>query len=1101
MAAKVTVVAAPPGSGKTDRLLGHYRRALAANRPGAAIWLAPNWRAAAELRARLLGDGFKGCFSPGLMTFDRFAEAVLEVAPVAVQPISRWMKRQLIRRLILQQRSAGHLEHFDPIAETSGLVDLVGELISELKRLEIWPEHFRQACTARGIAKKDEELLALYDAYQRCLREHQLYDAEGRFWSARDRLSQGQRQPFERLRLVVADGFADFTRTQHEILEILAQRVQELWITLPMESEPRRTELFAKPVATLGELRRRHPHLAIEELARPEPPPWPAMAHLEKALFADPRHARRADDTSGLEILAAAWQLGEIEQIGARIKRLLTQGDPQLGGRPARPEEIAVVFRSPQDASSLVGEVFGALGIPFASEVGHPLDRSPALAALTALLRLDQDDWPFRQLLAVLASNYFQPEWPQWQEGNPAPAAEQTIRRLQIPRGREALLKQMQSIMSTPEDRAGLTLSLLGRLAAAFDELPQQAGPAGWAAAWNRLARETGLLRVIGLGGGEDPAERKKGEASRCFVPDQLAWERLLGVLRTSESLHRWLGQPPLQWDRRQALDALSDLLSSERIAEGADESGRVRVLSAVSVRALRIPYLFLAGLSEKALPPPPRVDRLYSESEYRRLIAEGLPLVAGTDRSREEMLLFYETMTRATRRLYLSYPALDQSAQPLLPSPYLSEVQQACGGRIKETKLTDLSPVPPDDEPLSAAEFRVKALSTTLTGNVSLLAGLVQQQPAVAENVLAGLQLTELRHRSDGFGPAEGMLSGDAAREKLSARFDPQKTFSATELERYASCPYRFFLERVLKLEPIEELALAVDYLERGRLAHELLASFHRRVNQFLGRPASPVELDAADYDRLLDETLEPPTRGEVGNPVRAALREIDRRLVGQWAADYRRQHESYDELCNECDTPPVPEFFEVSFGRNADEHDPHSTDRPLELSARDQTIRISGRIDRIDTGRVAGRNVFNVVDYKTGAALKFDDESIAAGTTLQLPLYALAVAELLLADRDAVPWRAGYWYLKEDGFKPRQALPMYQSGEGGLVPDERWQSIRRGLSDTVATLVRGIRTGEFPVCSTDQQCTGRCPYGTVCRITQVRSLEKTWQPHAQKV
>ena len=73
-----------------------------------------------------------------------------------------------------------------------------------------------------------------------------------------------------------------------------------------------------------------------------------------------------------------------------------------------------------------------------------------------------------------------------------------------------------------------------------------------------------------------------------------------------------------------------------------------MRVLSAASVRSLRIPYLFLAGLSEKVFPPPDREDRLYSEAEYLRLIDAGLPLVARTERTRDEMLLFYEAITRA---------------------------------------------------------------------------------------------------------------------------------------------------------------------------------------------------------------------------------------------------------------------------------------------------------------------------------------------------------------------------------------------------------------------------------------------------------------------
>ena len=112
---------------------------------------------------------------------------------------------------------------------------------------------------------------------------------------------------------------------------------------------------------------------------------------------------------------------------------------------------------------------------------------------------------------------------------------------------------------------------------------------------------------------------------------------------------------------------------------------------------------------------------------------------------------------------------------------------------------------------------------------------------------------------------------------------------------------------------------------------------------------------------------------------------------------------------------------------------------------------MRISGRIDRIDTGVVAGKTVFNVLDYKTGGPIKLTPESIRAGTTLQLPLYALAAMELLLADRDVLPWQAGYWYVREGGFRPRQALRMYRNDEGRIELEPEWEELRDGLGDTV--------------------------------------------------
>ena len=188
--------------------------------------------------------------------------------------------------------------------------------------------------------------------------------------------------------------------------------------------------------------------------------------------------------------------------------------------------------------------------------------------------------------------------------------------------------------------------------------------------------------------------------------------------------------------------------------------------------------------------------------------------------------------------------------------------------------------------------------------------------------------------------------------------------------------------MERVLAVKPVEDLTLEFDVLHRGRVVHDVLANFHCRVNDRMGRPASPLELDESEYDKLLAESIQTAFGSEPANPLQAALREIDRRLVVQWLSQYRGQLKKYDDQWRDFETPMAAEFCEVSFGRDGD--------RPLEFEREGRTVRVSGRIDRIDTGRAAGETTFNVLDYKTGASIRFSPESINAGTTLQLPLYA---------------------------------------------------------------------------------------------------------------
>ena len=208
------------------------------------------------------------------------------------------------------------------------------------------------------------------------------------------------------------------------------------------------------------------------------------MAHIERTVFSNPRAITPAADTAGLEILAGGRQIGEIELIGRRIKRLLLEGEgskppsppaplpagegsklpsppaPLPAGegskparlpvgegssRPVRPGQIAVVFRRPQPSADLVSEVFQRLEIPFFLDSGRSLGRVPAITMLLRLLELDADDWPMHKLLGVLGNNYFAPDWVDWNY-RAAGLAEYTIRNLQIPRGRQRLLDAARSV-------------------------------------------------------------------------------------------------------------------------------------------------------------------------------------------------------------------------------------------------------------------------------------------------------------------------------------------------------------------------------------------------------------------------------------------------------------------------------------------------------------------------------------------------------------------------------------------------------------------------------------------------------------------------------
>ena len=150
---------------------------------------------------------------------------------------------------------------------------------------------------------------------------------------------------------------------------------------------------------------------------------------------------------------------------------------------------------------------------------------------------------------------------------------------------------------------------------------------------------------------------------------------------------------------------------------------------------------------------------------------------------------------------------------------------------------------------------------------------------------------------------------------------------------------------------------------------------------------------------------------------------------------------------------------------------------------------VRVSGRIDRVDTTELDDGVGFWIIDYKTGSSTHYTGKALVEYRRLQLTLYALAVEEVLLAGQAARPLGLAYWLVGEAG--PKVALPGRSTAQW-LDDGRLWQTIREDLRQWIATLVRHIRQGYFVLQPREENCTQTCSFGQVCRITQARSVGK---------
>ncbi len=1133
MASQLTLLVGRAGSGKTERLLDEYRLALrearTRRRVGRVLWLAPTRRAQQVIVERLVSASEPIQLAPQVLTFDDFAEKILAAAGRPASPISPVMKRLLLRRIVAGLHASGSLASFASVVHTSGFLDVVSSFISEVKREEIWPEDFLAACAKRpdSRSQRDAELGRIYERYQAQLTAQDWYDNEGRFWLARTALANGVRGPFASVEFLAVDGFADFTQTQSEILGLLMGWIGRATITLPLEHPTTRSDLFAKPGVALAQLQKHLPNGAKAEVrlsfvSRTSPPEdaprrevrlsekpdflsandsaWPpGLTRIVDGLFTNPRTNQRTDDAAGIELIAATGPAGECEAVARRIKQLLESG--------VAPKQIVVAIRSIAEDGPAWSDFLIKAGLPVWCEAKLPLASSPVVKALFSLLQLELENWPFARLMSVLDSNLFLPHWPETQSGRAVRSVAAALRRLKLHAGRDlmlrvlsrvatGLLQEETEIVIDEDDENVLPASELSAAALAVQAEPLLA----------RLSRTTERLRrkhtledwtdVLATLGQELGWSRSGLSAQvDTYSLEARDWDLLQRIVRTAAEADVKLASPPDAKPTRKLplLDLaeftaeLRDLLSGETIPILPDPGGCVRVLDVEQVRHLSVPHLFVVGLSESSFPQNRADDCLFGDAERRDLAARGVALRHREQHQQDEMFLFYNLVTKARANLTLSYPAINRKGQPVFPSPYVTAVRslftEAALPVIHEGQL---DPVPLVDRALTATDLRLVAMAEARAARPGLFNHLLAKPDwqRVGWNVLAAVDMNAHRFHTRGFTSYEGRLELPQNLDSLRKRFGSQHQFSATELEGYATCPFRFWLGKVLKLDALPTPEEGTDYAARGSLIHDVLAKLL----------VEGMELDeedlAARFRQLVEEHL---GHRFHETELQRALTRIEGELLGQWGDAFAKQHSEYRDKLSSAWTGRKPSLApEISFGSlpdaTPDEMEPQHD--PIVFGDEDHAVQVRGRIDRVDVGTVAGQTIFTVIDYKTGRPPKSNEAELQTGRAIQLALYALAVRRLGLAGPEAAPFQMGYWLLKETGFKRgyQRETKSFDGLDAAVI-----DSLEQILDDVIPKLAEGLRSGKFLVENADRDCTGHCPYHTTCRVNQLRPLAES--------
>ena len=329
------------------------------------------------------------------------------------------------------------------------------------------------------------------------------------------------------------------------------------------------------------------------------------------------------------------------------------------------------------------------------------------------------------------------------------------------------------------------------------------------------------------------------------------------------------------------------------------------------------------------------------------------------------KMLLFLDLIAHPRHELHLSYPAVDGRGQPLLPSSFLTAVGAGFEpGTIALTKQRMTIEGYATGEVYSAAEEHVRLARQLATRHASDDRTMSRD---LVENLQAAHTVAAARFQNRNFGPYDGLIRHTTTAADLAERLGPEKVFSPTALEAYVACPFRFWLEHVLRLELLDEPGVEIEHTRRGAAVHRAFARFHKRdrTTALLEQTQLPDRLTAELEQTVLAAVEEYATRA--ASAASKMLWRLEGKRLLRSIARYRGHWEEFRGPWQEKGVNPIPHELEAEFGLPAN---PGETKRdPLVVTIGDVEVRIGGKIDRVDIAELPGGVGFWVIDYKTGS------------------------------------------------------------------------------------------------------------------------------------
>ena len=955
---RLTLIIGRAGTGKTSSVMRSISEAVARREAGQLLLVPEQYSHEAEKElCRVCGDGLS--LYGETLSFTRLASLAEEELGLRRPTLDEGGRLMAMRAAL--GTLDGRLSVFSAAPRRPELMDALLRAVTELKTALATPDDLLEASAhVEGALREKLRDLSLVA---------QAYDAV---------TSRGGAEPFDRLtRLAEAvprtslcrnghlyvDGFSDFTAQETAVLAALMGRGADMTVCLTLDALEGGSEIFDLTRATarrlLAEARERGMETRVERLEAGAERAG-ALRFLEKHLFE--YTSARTPSEGAVSLCLAPDETSECALAAARCLELVRE-------KGCRWRDISVVARGFEHYAQTLRSVFDYYGVPLYLGRRESVAETPLLRFVSAAFEVLATGWDGEAVLDWLKTGL---------RGVP-PEALDELENYALQWSlhgsvwtREEAWKLSPAGFSDGADSAeaqsklaeldALRRSLLAPLAA-YEKAAAAAGTAqAHARAFAAFLAEADTARAL-----EERAAslRGRGMAAEAGICAQL-WETLVSAL---EQFALALGETPMDRETFGAL--LCAMLARYNVGTIPAVLDAVTAGDLDRMRRRSLRHLIVLGATDERLPAPEPEDPLLSAEERETLVSLGVGLRDPRgDGLWRELSLVYNAFTLPSETLTLVCPERADGS-PARPSQIFARVGQ----------LTGETPAPFDRAAVLACapESALTLAAEGGGGPAGAARRYFEGKPEYASRI-AALQAAGSR-------TARGRLS----RESVRALYGETPRVSPTRAENLSRCAYADFLQYGLRAKPRRRAEL--DPLELGKFMHYVLENVCREAASKGGFAA----LDDAARDALTDEY--------VARYISEVLHDFKDKTPRFVYLFNRLTHSVRRVVADMAAELAVSDFRPLDFELKLDGLN-------VTLRQGEDSVRVTGTVDRVDGWLSGGKLWLRVVDYKTGKkAFSLSDVWYGSGLQMLLYLFTLGKTGAQLYGHEVAP--AGVLYI----------------------------------------------------------------------------------------